>query len=65
MYIPDNYDAFRQHEAEQESWLARRPKCDCCGEHIQDDFLYDLNGVIHCEKCLNETFRHSSEDYER
>lgn len=38
LYRSDNpaLDAERYMEA-QDILLARRPKCDCCGEHIQDD----------------------------
>lgn len=65
MNVPDNYDAYRRHEAQQEAQLAKRPICDECGEPIQDDFLYEVNGVIYCENCMQESFRHSTEDYER
>lgn len=65
MYVPDNYDAYNRHEAEQEAWLEKRPICECCGEPIQDDYLYDVDGVIYCEDCMRESFRQSSENYER
>lgn len=65
MRVPDNYDAFEQHEAEQEAWLSKRPICVICGEPIQDDYLYDVGGELHCEECMKETFRRSTEDYEK
>ncbi len=65
MYCPDNYDLYCQHEAEQEKWLAKRPKCDICKEPIQDEFLYDMDGVIMCKKCMEIEFMRSAEDYER
>lgn len=65
MYVPDNYDAYRDHEARQEAELKRLPKCEHCGERIQDDFLYEIDGSVYCEECMNELFRHSTEDYER
>lgn len=65
MYCPDNYDLYRQHEAEQEAWLEKRPKCSVCGEHIQDDTLYDIDGGLYCERCLNNEFMHSTETYMR
>ena len=37
MYVPDNYDQYRQHEAEQEAELSKFPVCYECGEHILDD----------------------------
>lgn len=65
MYVPDNYDAFEAYQAEQDAWLERRPVCTECGEPIQDDFLYDINGDIYCEECMKDVFRRSSDNYER
>lgn len=65
MYVLDNYDAYRDHEARQEAELKRLPKCEHCGERIQDDFLYEIDGGLYCESCMNDLFRHSTEDYER
>jgi formylmethanofuran dehydrogenase subunit E len=65
MRVPDNYDAFRMHEAEQEGWLKRLPICEECKEPIQDDVLYDIDGTIYCEKCMKDAFRKWTEDYER
>ena len=50
--IPDNYDFFRMHEDEQDEWLEQRPVCVCCGDHIQDDYCYDVGGEIYCEDCM-------------
>ena len=65
MNIPDNYDAFCRHDAEQERKLTRLPVCIECGEPIQDDFLFDINGDLFCENCMQDVFRKSREDYER
>lgn len=65
MRVPDNYDAYKSHEAEQESWLSRLPICDECHEPIQDDVLYDIDGIIYCEKCMQDAFRKWREDYEK
>lgn len=65
MYVPDNYDAFERHQAEQEAWLESRPICIECKEPIQDDFLYDINGDLYCEKCMKNEFRQSTDNYER
>ncbi len=59
--MPDNYDFFKQHEAEQESKLEERPLCDCCEEPIQDDFYYDIGGEIYCENCMVSCFRKTFE----
>lgn len=65
MYVPDNYDAYKQHEAERESWLSKRPICECCGEPIQDDYLYEINGDILCEECMKGEYRKWTENYEK
>ena len=65
MYVPDNYDAWEAHDAEQQAWLNRRPKCEKCGEPIQDDYLYDLDGIILCEECMNHDYRKNADDYEK
>lgn len=63
--VPDNYDAFVQHQAEQDAWLEKRPVCSWCDKPIQDDYLYKVDEELYCESCMNELFRHSTEDYER
>lgn len=57
MYVPDNYDQFAKHDAEQERELDRLPVCEYCEEHIQDEFGYYIEGAWYCEKCMNENFR--------
>ena len=50
MRVPDNYDMWLAHEAEQEKALAERPCCEYCGKPIQDDYYYEINGDIICEE---------------
>lgn len=57
MNIPDNYDRWAAHEAKQEAWLSERLVCEYCGRPIQEDYFYEINGDILCEKCLNRNFR--------
>ena len=57
MECPDNYDAFVQHDTEQEKQLDRLPECEYCGEHIQDEYAYCIEGTWICERCMNEHFR--------
>ena len=35
--IPDNYSQWERREWEAERWLASRPICCVCGEHIQEE----------------------------
>ena len=53
----DMYDMERQKE------LDKLPKCDICGEPIQDDFLYDLDGTLVCDECLKTEYRKPVDDY--
>ena len=55
--IPDNYELFKRHDDEAEAILEELPVCCCCGNHIQDDCYYDIDGEIYCEKCMEDTFR--------
>ncbi len=59
----DNYDLWEAHEREQEEALEKLPECDYCGEYIQDDYYFDINGDIVCEECLKKEFRKRVEDY--
>lgn len=61
MFCVDPYTDFVQHDKEQQAGLEKRPKCEYCGKHIQDDDLFYINGEIICEDCLNDNFRHDVE----
>lgn len=66
MYIPDNYDAYDAYEREQSAKEKERieslPVCDWCGETINDDSYYDINGDIVCPDCIDDC-RRSTEYY--
>lgn len=64
MYIPDNYDLFLAHERQQEAELAKLPVCCGCGNPIQSEDLWDIDGSLYCESCM-EDFKHSAENYIR
>ena len=65
MHVPDNYDAFMKHEAEQEEWLERLPVCDYCGEPIQDEHCYVIDEEFFCPDCMDKYFRKSTDDFIR
>lgn len=56
MNIPDNYDYFEAWENEREMRLARRPVCNCCGEHVQTEEAFYYNGQWFCtdKECEKE-----------
>lgn len=44
---------FWAYSMAQEEWLENRPTCDECGQHIQDEQYFDIEGKKYCESCLN------------
>ena len=63
MNVPDNYERWKQHDAEKQAELDKLPVCEYCGERIQDDYYFEINDECICEDCLNDNFRKSVEDY--
>lgn len=64
-YVPDNYDMFEQHEAEQARILARCPTCDRCGEKITDEYGYEIeSGELWCWNCTEEWINDQKVDIE-
>lgn len=53
----DPNDDFNRLDREEAAWLESRPKCDICGEPIQDDHFYQINGDKVCPSCLEDHFR--------
>jgi hypothetical protein len=46
MYHSDDpYHDFDLWDADQDAWLNSRPVCKWCGEHIQDEYAYRINGI--------------------
>jgi formylmethanofuran dehydrogenase subunit E len=62
-YIPDNYDKWLQHDAEQERQLQMLPKCSECGEHIQQERAVYYDGKWCCKECESDFWRRIREDF--
>ncbi len=62
MDVPDHYDQYRRYEARQEAEIAKLPVCYECGEPILDDYSYEYNDELICEKCLIQNHRKWTED---
>lgn len=60
------YDLWEAHDREQYKWEQSRPVCDVCGEHIQDEYLFEIDGNYVCEECLvdymKEHYQKATED---
>ena len=65
MRLPDNYDLWARHDAEQEASLELLPICDICEEPIQEEHCYQINDEIICEHCMVEYFRKETVDLVR
>lgn len=52
-----------QHSAALEEKLKTMPKCSHCHNHIQDDYLFDIDGEIYCEEHALELFRKDVSNY--
>lgn len=59
-YTDDPVLDFARHDAEQEAWLQRRPVCADCGDHIQDEEAYYINGEWVCMDCMDSYLREIS-----
>lgn len=45
---------MRDREERQERWLASRPVCDWCGEHIQDEHWFNVYSICVCPGCFDK-----------
>ena len=45
---------FERHDAEQQRKLDRLPKCEYCGEPIQDEECYEINGALVHSDCATD-----------
>lgn len=64
-YTDDPHADFDRHDREQSEWLDTLPVCCRCGEPIQTDKLFDIDGDLYCEDCGESEFMHSTENYIR
>lgn len=44
---------FLRHDEEQNRWLESLPECEDCGEPIQDEEAYYINGGWICLDCMD------------
>ena len=53
-----------RYEADREEWLECRPVCECCGEHIQEEYAFYYNDQWFCrnDECEEELMKTIWED---
>ena len=52
-YFDDPYRDFTRWDNDCEEWLARRPTCSECGQHIQDDYGFRIEDKLYCQDCID------------
>ena len=62
-YIPDNYDIWASHEADEARQLEKYPICADCEQPITDDHFYEINGEHICPDCLEAGYRKDTDDF--
>ena len=55
---------FLRRDRDQQEWEDSLPRCDRCGEII-DDYVYEIDGLIYCMECMDDKYRRNVEDYLR
>lgn len=55
---------FARWDKAQQAWEDSLPRCECCGEPI-DDYVWQIDDLILCGECAREKYRQSVEDYVR
>lgn len=64
MYITDDPVAdFEKYDYERNKKLEELPLCSECGEHVQDEYYFEMNGEIICHECLIENHRKWVDDF--
>lgn len=54
---------FYRYDAEMTDFFSKLPTCCECGEPIQDEICYEINGDLVCEECLKLNYAKMTEDY--
>lgn len=45
------------YQAMKEERMKLYPKCECCGDYIVNDYIYEVDGMRFCsKKCRNKYF---------
>ena len=45
-------DDFNKRQIEYYEWISTLPKCSDCGEPIEDEYYYEVDGKIYCDRCI-------------
>lgn len=53
-YCPDALSQFYYRERCIEDGMKSLPKCEICGEPIQQEMAVYIDGVYYCDECLHD-----------
>ena len=56
MWTNDPLADWNAYSDKQERLLAQLPKCDSCGDAM-DEYAYVINDEVLCESCMKEFYR--------
>lgn len=54
LYSDDPEKDFLNYDSEQTRWLNSRPVCCRCGDPIQDEDAYEIEGNLYCVECIED-----------
>ena len=63
MYTDNPLRDFYAEDAREIQWLSTRPTCSECGEPIQEEECYLINGMLVCTTCLEDNYKRWTEEY--
>lgn len=63
LFTDDPVYDHEMYQEEQEKHLRIRPLCDCCENHVQDDYYYEINDEVICQSCMDRYYKKSVDDY--
>lgn len=49
----DPYRDFLRWDDDCEEWLSSRPQCYECGDKIQDEYGFRIDGNLYCPNCID------------
>ena len=58
-YVPDNYQAFEEHERHLSEMEEEILFCHWCNNLVESDIYYEINGNIVCEDCIDGCRRYA------
>lgn len=53
-YSDDPAGDFLRHDRRMAERLERRPVCCRCGDHIQSEEAYEIEGRLYCPECIDD-----------